>query len=242
MTQNKQETDSLKKIHSFYESVYYTSIKPIAGISRHLQKLTSKMAVGKNQHVLDVGCGTGTWLLACDKRGAIPHGVDISQKAIAACKSIMPEGQFYTRPAESLPFGKNMFDLVTCLGALEHFVNPDQALKEIVRVAKQDAKILILVPNANFLTRRLGLYSGTNQAQAREKVRTLQEWNKLFERSGLVVKERWRDLHVLSGSWILSGKWYLIPLRAAQALVLAIWPIRWQYQVYHLCSLRKHTE
>ena len=183
---------------------------------------------------------SGCWLVK--NEGAIPYGVDISEKAIAVCKSTMPEGQFYIQPAESLPFEKNMFDLVTCLGALEHFVNPGQALKEIVRVAKPDAKILILVPNADFLTRRLGLYSGTNQAQVSEAVRSLQEWNKLFEKSGLVVKKRWRDLHVLSGSWILSGKWHLIPLRAAQALALAIWPLRWQYQVYHLCDLREYTE
>jgi len=32
-----------------------------------------------------------------------------------------------------------------------------------------------------------------------------------------------------------SGIWRA-PLRAAQALALAAWPLSWQYQVYHLCA------
>jgi hypothetical protein len=105
----------------------------------------------------------------------------------------------------------------------------------MVRVAKPDATFVLLVPNKDFLTRRLGLYSGTYQVDAKEEVRTLSEWQRLFNEAGLVVEERWRDLHVLSWSWIASGAWYAIPLRAFQALALALWPVQWQYQVYHRC-------
>jgi hypothetical protein len=30
--------------------------------------------------------------------------------------------------------------------------------------------------------------------------------------------------------------WLAAPLRALQALALVFWPLRWQYQVYHLCT------
>ena len=93
---------------------------------------------------------------------------------------------------------------------------------------------MILVPNKDFLTRRLGLYAGTRQVDAKEVVRTLEEWRALFEQAGLKVEARWKDLHVLSWRWISLGRWYRVPLRFAQAIMLAVWPLRWQYQVYHL--------
>jgi SAM-dependent methyltransferase len=122
---------------------------------------------------------------------------------------------------------------------LEHFINPNKALNEMIRVAKKDAVFLILVPNKDFLTRKIGLFYGTNQVDAKEDVKTLDEWGELFKASGLTVKERWKDLHVLSWEWISSSQWYAIPIRAIQAISLVFWPLSWQYQVYHLCTIQK---
>jgi hypothetical protein len=108
----------------------------------------------------------------------------------------------------------------------------------MVRVAKPGAVFLLLVPNSGFLPLRLRLYSGTQQADVREEVRSLSEWRKLFDNAGLRVRYRWKDLHVLSPSWIFRGAWYSWPLRAAQAAVLPFWPLSWQYQVYHLCTIK----
>ncbi|RPJ07444.1 MAG: methyltransferase domain-containing protein, partial [Deltaproteobacteria bacterium] len=140
---------------------------------------------------------------------------------------------------EALPFEDQMFDVVSCLGALEHFVDAPAALKEMVRVAKTDAKILLLVPNADFLTQKVGLYSGTRQVEAKEEVLSLKAWAALFKDSGLEIRDRWRDLHVLSWRWISSRGPLFMPLRAAQALALAVWPLAWQYQVYHLCGVHR---
>jgi hypothetical protein len=61
-------------------------------------------------------------------------------------------------------------------------------------------------------------------------------WQQLFEASGLVVKDRWRDLHPLSWSWISHGNPLSWPVRAVQALALTLWPVKWQYQIYHYCK------
>lgn len=240
MKKNDNETERLAEMRSFYDSVYYRSAKPSAAASRHLRRLAHKIGVQANHQVLDVACGVGEWLLACKELGAATNGVDLSEKAITVCKKVFPQGEFYSTPAESLSFEDNRFDVVTCLGSLEHFIDPCKALKEMVRVAKDDAIFLLLVLNADFLTRRLGLFSGTNQVDAKEDVRTLCEWKRLFDESGLIVKERWRDLHVLSWPWISLSGWGSVPARAFQALALMVWPLKWQYQVYHLCSVRSH--
>jgi ubiquinone/menaquinone biosynthesis C-methylase UbiE len=189
--------------------------------------------------LLDVGCGAGKWLFAAIKRGTYPVGVDLSQKAIAICKKTLPWGGVCLGAAEALPFHDKQFHVVSCLGSLEHFLDSESALEEIVRVARDDAIFLLLVPNTDFLTRRLGLYGGTDQSAVREQVRTLTQWQELFEASGLKVIQRWRDLHVLSWSWIANEKWYHIPVRAVQAIALLFWPLSWQYQVYHLCKKHK---
>jgi len=237
-----EETDrqlkELKHIRAFYESVYYKSASPYAKTPRHLLRLASRVAIRKNQRVLDVGCGMGQWLKAASRFGAIPYGVDLSAKAISVCRAVMPAGTFHAQPAETLPFEDHQFDLVSCLGALEHFVDPGSALREMVRVAKNDARFLFLVPNADFLTRRLGLYSGTHQVDAKEQLLSLEGWTELFEGCGFEVRNRWKDLHVLSWGWIASQGPLFVPLRAAQAMALGIWPLRWQYQVYHLCAFR----
>jgi SAM-dependent methyltransferase len=235
---NKQPNE-LRGIRSFYDSIYYRSAGPYAKPSRHLLRLAARLEIGPHQRVLDVGCGTGQWLKAASEFGAVPCGIDLSEKAIGVCRSMMPGGTFHAQAAETLPFDDRQFDMVSCLGALEHFVDARSALNEMIRVAKADGRFLFLVPNADFLTRRLGLYSGTHQADVKEEVLTLDEWAQLFRDCGLEVRDRWRDLHVLSWPWISSRGPLWILLRAAQAAVLAIWPLKWQYQVYHLCALRK---
>ena len=151
----------------------YKSVEPKRTASRHLRRLARRIGVRKNQQVLDVACGTGEWLLACKELGAFTNGVDLSERAISACKTSLGEGEYFSMPAEVLPFEDARFDVVTCLGSLEHFIDPVKALKEMVRVAKTDAIFLLLVPNADFLTRRLGLFGGTYQTDAKEEVRPL---------------------------------------------------------------------
>jgi ubiquinone/menaquinone biosynthesis C-methylase UbiE len=225
-----------EEIKKFYDNVYYKDNTQISVTSKHLKNLARKIGILKNQKVLDVACGTGSWLFAVSERGANVSGIDLSEKAIETCWSCFPEGDFKTCSAEILPFDDNQFDVVSCLGALEHFLDPKKALQEMVRVAKKDAIILLLVPNADFLTRRLGLYFGTYQKDIHEIVYTLDEWQEMFVSTGLTIKKRWKDLHVLSTDWIFNGKWFEIPVRALQALLLVGWPLSWQYQVYFLCK------
>ena len=228
-------TDSeLQAIKSFYDDVYYANAgKPLQG-SAHLRRLAAKIGVRSGDAVLDIACGLGEWLHACSCAGAQVAGVDLSERAIEYCNRNMPDGEFHAVAAEHLPFATGKFDLVSCLGSLEHFVEPVTALREMLRVAKPDARFLILVPNADFLSRRLGLFRGTQQKDAKEVVRTLAEWDALFAEAGLRVTRRWKDLHVCSWTWIRLNGWQAVPVRALQALALVAWPLRWQYQVYHL--------
>ncbi len=230
------QENNFQTSQQFYDDVYYKHLDTDRLITRHYRNLARQLQVSTNQQVLDIACGTGGWLLTCQQHGAQSYGIDISEKAIGFCKKIMSADHFHVADAEQLPFADSSFDLITCLGSLEHFRDQKVAIKEILRVAKPAAKIVISVPNAGFLTRRLGLYKGTQQADYLELVLSLTEWQTLFESNGLQLHQRWKDLHVCNWKWISQNGWLQLPLRLLQAALLPIWPLSWQYQVYHLCT------
>lgn len=226
-------------VGDFYDRVYYRDLIAKKVPASHLRRLARRFEPWAGRRTLDVGCGPGSWLRAIAERGAITAGLDISQIALDACRNALPDAELLCGPAERLPFADRQFDFVSCLGALEHFLDPEASLQEMIRVAKPNAGFLLLVPNADFLSSRLGLYSGTLQASVREEALSLHQWQELFESAGLRVKARWKDLHIVSTDWIFRGSYSEWPLRAAQALALPFWPLSWQYQVYYLCVLNK---
>ncbi|MGH8190801.1 MAG: class I SAM-dependent methyltransferase [Rhodanobacteraceae bacterium] len=227
------------QVQRFYDEEYYAHNSDTSALPWHMRKVASRLGVLQDKSVLDVACGRGEWLLELQRRGAHPAGIDISGRAAEYARVKLSGADIRQGVAEELPFGNSQFDLVTCMGSLEHFLDQARALKEMIRVAKSDATFLILVPNAGFLTRRLGFYGGTGQVAVRETVRSIGEWTAILEDAGLHVLKKWRDLHPLSWGWIRHGAAWTWPVRAAQAMVLPCWPVRWQYQVYFVCSTQK---
>ena len=227
-----------KDVANFYDNVYYRHAgeesTPVE--SWHLRSLVRRLQLRPGQRILDVACGTGEWLCVAHRHGLDVAGVDISRKAIDVCRQRLPNGDFKAAPAERLDFPDQAFDCVTCLGSLEHFLDQQGALREMARVLRPRGKIVLLVPNAGFLPYRLGLYRGTHQQAVRETIRSLEEWHSMFRDSGLDVLQRWRDLHIVNSRWIVRRPWSMVIPRFVQAALLPLWPLAWQYQVYHLCA------
>ncbi|UPG84815.1 class I SAM-dependent methyltransferase [Luteibacter aegosomatis] len=233
------ESGEMEQIRRFYDEEYYGGSLKDGGLPWHSRKVAALVGDIRGKAVLDVACGLGEWLGYFRSRGASSiSGIDLSVRAVEACRFRYLDGDFHVGAAEALPFKDASFDVVTCMGSLEHFVDKPAALGEMLRVARPGATFILLVPNSGFLTRRLGLYSGTQQARIKEDVLSLDAWTALFTSSGLEVTRRLPDLHPLSIKWITLGKPLGWPLRAIQAIALAVWPLSWQYQVYHFCTRR----
>jgi SAM-dependent methyltransferase len=234
---NTDESRQLEHIREFYDDEYYGARPSQHPLPWHCRMAARDLTGVAGGDVLDVACGTGVWLGHFAAMGARSiSGVDLSGRAIEACRATYPHGAFHAGPAERLPFPDASFDVIACMGSLEHFVDKLAALREMVRVSRPGAQFLLLVPNAGFLSRRLGLYGGTHQVKVKEDVMSLGVWGALFESAGLAVHRRRRDLHPLSWRWIAHGRWWTWPVRAVQAVSLAVWPLAWQYQVYHYCG------
>jgi ubiquinone/menaquinone biosynthesis C-methylase UbiE len=177
--------------------------------------------------IIDIGCGTGGTLSYLLSKGANPLGLDISLQALKDVGELFPKIGTVLANAENLPFRSKSMDGILFMGTLEHFLKPDKALSEALRLSKRGARLCIVVPNSRFfLFRWLG---GTEQEQ--ETPRTLEEWEDMFREQDLVVERVYRDV----GPSITTGKWMRSVPRRLILAGTSLLPLRYAYQFVFIC-------
>ena len=143
--------------------------------------------VRPDKKMLDVGCGTGNLLEAASQRGVETYGVDISEEGVKVAQRTSPDSNITVGSGEALRFAEGFFDYVTCLGALEHFLDIDKGISEMIRVAKKDAKFCIVVPNSDWLIYKTTSIDGTDQYDINEKLLSLKQWKNIFRTAGFEI-------------------------------------------------------
>ena len=160
---------SLEQLPSYYESEDYIShtdgkrslfekayhfIKSIA-IKNKVKLINAKSEKGK---LLDIGAGTGDFLVAAKNDGWQTLGIEPSKKA----KTIaINKGVDFAENLSDLE--SHSFDVITLWHVLEHVPNLDDYIKELKRILKPSGTIIIAVPNfksfdANFYGRHWAAY------------------------------------------------------------------------------------
>ena len=92
--------------------------------------------------LLDVGCGSGDFLIAAKAAGFCVIGQDISDYFVELNKTenqITVGTSFYLKPDES----SNSFDVITCFDVIEHHRNPVGLLSEIRKLLKPGGLLII---------------------------------------------------------------------------------------------------
>jgi len=97
------------------------------------------------KYVLDIGCGTGSYLIKFTSEAQLAVGVDISHAMIRrAQKKPSSRIRYVIADAHRLPFRENVFDFVFWITSLEFFSHPVDALAEGFRVGKGEALLAVL--------------------------------------------------------------------------------------------------
>ncbi len=100
----------------------------------------------KGEHVLDIGCGTGTGLSTFHEQGLHVTGLDPSPYMLdIALKNLGDRAELYRGFAEDLPFEDNAFNYACLINTLEFVEDSRKAIEEVSRVAKD--KIFLGVLN-----------------------------------------------------------------------------------------------
>ena len=116
---------------------------------RVISSLLSRAALPPSPRILDAGCGTGRNLLEFGSLGQAT-GVDVSPQAVEFCRG---RGVEDVRQAavEELPFDALSFDLLLATDVIEHVDDDVAVLRELRRVAADDARLILTVPAYQWL-------------------------------------------------------------------------------------------
>ncbi len=105
------------------------------------------------------GDGRGAASAAVPEHGRLV-GVDLSErmlelalKRLEPLKSAGVEVELHRAAAEELPFEDGSFDVIVCTEVLEHVVHPAAVIRELARVARPAARIVMSVPNEPLINR-----------------------------------------------------------------------------------------
>lgn len=140
--------------------------------------------------MLDYGCGAGYVCSLFAELGYDVTGVDISPAALEIARRREPRATFVEATADGvLPNADASFDVVACLGVLEHIPEPAPTVAELRRVAREPARAVWVVPNA----RSPFFWFGRGTGQVEEHPRSLDGWRKLLTRGGWIVESVRRD-------------------------------------------------
>jgi SAM-dependent methyltransferase len=140
--------------------------------------------------MLDYGCGVGYVCSLFAPLGCDVTGVDISPAALSIARAREPNATFLVAEADgSLPFADASFDMIACLGVLEHIPEAEPVVAELRRVARDGAAAVWVVPNA----RSPFFWFGHGTGQVEEHPRSLDGWRELLIAGGWTIESIRRD-------------------------------------------------
>lgn len=114
-----------------------------------VRALLSRANLPPSPRILDAGCGTGANLLEYGRLGEVT-GVDAFADAIELCRK-RGLANVLEAPVEELPFEAGSFDLLFATDVIEHLDDDVVALRELRRVAADDARLVLTVPAYGWL-------------------------------------------------------------------------------------------
>jgi len=107
------------------------------------RKMVAESLTG--QSVLDIACGTGTFLQKAVEMGFSCAGMDLSPGMLKQAKKKLPDVKLITASYYDIPFAENEFDNVVATYALGGVhVQASKVLAEMKRVCRPGGQIMIL--------------------------------------------------------------------------------------------------
>lgn len=143
---------------------------------------------------LDVACGPGAFVLAIAPRVKFARGIDLTLEMVLQARAFQSErnilnAAFDQGDAEQLPYRDQSFDLVSCQCSFHHMPRPDLALKELIRVAKPEARIAVMDPLGPESDAKFELYNRIETVRDPSHALTLRftTYLKMFDELGLTI-------------------------------------------------------
>ena len=99
----------------------------------------------QNKTLLDIGCGTGDFLINCKKNGWSVVGVEPNVNAQKIINSKLEDSSFVFTNIDDVI--DQRFDIITLWHVLEHVPNLDDYISSLKKILKPNGVLVIAVPN-----------------------------------------------------------------------------------------------
>lgn len=117
------------------------------------------MELGRGNSILDIGCGVGQFTPMFLKKFRRVVGIDPSEEYLRVARENNKQVEYVVGFGETFNL-EEKFDTITMNMLLEHVDNPIVLLKNCKNHLASGGRIIVQVPNANSITRRLGVIMG----------------------------------------------------------------------------------
>lgn len=111
----------------------------IEAAMRHLE-------MEKKSMILDAGCGTGLLFSQVAEKARIVIGLDVSKKSLLVARErvrALSNVDLVQADADNMPFGGRVFSHVFAFTLIQNTPNPAETLRELERVASEDAVFIV---------------------------------------------------------------------------------------------------
>ncbi|GAA4973574.1 class I SAM-dependent methyltransferase [Algibacter aquimarinus] len=108
-----------------------------------VSKLIENLQPDKNKIYLDIGCGTGNYTSALQKRGFKFIGIDPSKEMLEKAKVKNPHIDWRIGTSENTGLENNTIDGIMGSLTIHHWSDLDKAFSELFRILKRDGEIVI---------------------------------------------------------------------------------------------------
>lgn len=126
---------------SFFERIYH--IIRFYTVRKKVGLINSFRSVSKT--LLDVGCGTGTFISHANKRLWNVTGVEPNFEARSNCDPDVKSFVFSTEELDRL--SKSSFDVITLWHVMEHIYNLEEQMSLICSLLKTEGNLVLALPN-----------------------------------------------------------------------------------------------
>jgi SAM-dependent methyltransferase len=127
-----------------------------AGQERRFKMIQDAAGDRINGKIFENGCGVGEYLSRLAQTGQQTVGLDVEFERTIDSRQLVD--QVLCGVGEKLPFPQDSFDLILSHEVLEHVVDHQQVIDEIVRVLKPGGRLLLFCPNRGYPFETHGVY------------------------------------------------------------------------------------
>lgn len=138
-------------------------------ISVFVNKISS-MSKLCGDHLLDVGCGDGSFTVPLSVNYRKVTGIDVQQDFLNVFKKAVGTAdkfEIINMSAEAMDFDSDSFDTIITIETIEHIPDLEKAAAEFYRVLKPGGELIITCPNRLFPFENHGMRIGKKEFHTR---------------------------------------------------------------------------